>query len=636
MQFKHPELLYALLLLIIPIIVHLFQLRKFQKVPFTNVEFLKSISIQTRKSSQLKKWLTLITRMLLLSMIIIAFAQPYLSKSKGPNLRSETVIYLDNSFSMQAVGAKGELLKRSIQDIIEASNINADITVFTNDRTFKNTTQNTLRDELLSLDYAPTQLDYNAVLLKGTNLFSNNTNTHKSLVLISDFQQNNTSFNFNNANNQNVTLVKTRPLNTNNISIDSVYISKANLENLELSVIISNNGNTENVSVSLFNDNMLMAKSSVTQKGRSTTNFTLPNNTVINGKLQIDDTSLQFDNTLYFNINVREKVKVLSINSSNDDYLKRVYTNNEFDYKFSTLDQVNFNDIEQQNLIILNEIDTVPVSLINALNGFINNGGYLLIIPSTEISASSYNQLKGVTNLFSQIVNTEKKVTTIKYNHPILNDVFDKQISNFQYPKVNTYYPIVSNNNILEFEDGKPFLTQNENTFVFTAALNTENSNVINSPLIVPVLYNIGRQSLKLPKLYYTIGIDNSFDINTTLEQDNILKLVSNDNVIIPQQRTFTNKVSIFTNESPNSASIYNIASDETVLKNVSYNFSRTESDLSYIDLSNINDISVVDSVPEMFETLKNDTNVNELWKWFTIFALVLLVIEMLILKYFK
>ena len=54
MQFKHPEILYALLLLLIPIIVHLFQLRRFQKVPFTNVAFLKEISVQTRKSSTIK------------------------------------------------------------------------------------------------------------------------------------------------------------------------------------------------------------------------------------------------------------------------------------------------------------------------------------------------------------------------------------------------------------------------------------------------------------------------------------------------------------------------------------------------------------------------------------------------------
>ena len=54
MQFKHPEILYALLLLIIPIIIHLFQLRKFQKVAFTNVQFLKELTIQTRKSLEIR------------------------------------------------------------------------------------------------------------------------------------------------------------------------------------------------------------------------------------------------------------------------------------------------------------------------------------------------------------------------------------------------------------------------------------------------------------------------------------------------------------------------------------------------------------------------------------------------------
>ena len=79
MQFKHPEFLYALLALIIPIIVHLFQLRRFQKVPFTNVQFLKTVNIQTRKSSQIKKWLTLLARLLAMTGLIIAFAQPFLA-----------------------------------------------------------------------------------------------------------------------------------------------------------------------------------------------------------------------------------------------------------------------------------------------------------------------------------------------------------------------------------------------------------------------------------------------------------------------------------------------------------------------------------------------------------------------------
>ena len=107
MQFKHPQILYALFLLLIPIIVHLFQLRKFQKESFTNVAFLKKVTLQTRKSSQIKKWVTLLTRMLLLACVIVAFAQPFTSKNNTFNTTPETVIYLDNSFSMEA---KGEMV----------------------------------------------------------------------------------------------------------------------------------------------------------------------------------------------------------------------------------------------------------------------------------------------------------------------------------------------------------------------------------------------------------------------------------------------------------------------------------------------------------------------------------------------
>lgn len=109
MQFKHPELLYALFLLVIPIIVHLFQLRKFKKVPFTNVAFLKAATLKTRKSAQIKKWLILCTRMLVLAALVFAFAQPFTSKTDVLNTKKETVIYLDNSFSMQAKGNNGEL-----------------------------------------------------------------------------------------------------------------------------------------------------------------------------------------------------------------------------------------------------------------------------------------------------------------------------------------------------------------------------------------------------------------------------------------------------------------------------------------------------------------------------------------------
>ncbi|VAV83066.1 FIG00651956: hypothetical protein, partial [hydrothermal vent metagenome] len=118
MQFKNPEILYLLFLLIIPILIHLFQLQKFQKVAFTNVKILKKIEQQTRKSSKLKKLLILLTRLLLFSFLILAFAQPYLKKENA-DIGRETYIYLDNSFSMQAKGESGALLQKAKNDLIE-------------------------------------------------------------------------------------------------------------------------------------------------------------------------------------------------------------------------------------------------------------------------------------------------------------------------------------------------------------------------------------------------------------------------------------------------------------------------------------------------------------------------------------
>lgn len=641
MQFKNPELLYALFLLLIPIIIHLFQLRKFQKVPFTNVAFLKEATLQTRKSSQIKKWLILLTRLLLISALVFAFAQPFVSKTKAFKTKKETVIYLDNSFSMQAKGNQGELLKRAIQDIITNIPKDENISLITNSSVFKNTTIKAIKNELLQLPYSANSLTTDAALLKTKTFFSNQNGIVKDLIFISDFQENESDFSISNDSLLNFYFVKLKPVNTNNISLESVTISNKTATNIELKVTIKNNGNPiENLPVSLFNNNNLIAKTSVSGNKKMSTTFSIPTNDIINGKITIDDANLQFDNILYFNINSTSKVNVLSVNATEDSFLKRIYTNEEFNYISTTENQLNYNLIESQNLIILNELDNISSTLLAALKQFTQQNGTLIIIPSKDSNKASYNQfLLNYQSSFDNLVPVEKRITTINYSHPLYNNgVFEKQVKNFQYPKVNSYFSTNSNtsSSILSFEDGKPFLFQNKNTFIFTASLKSDNSSFKNSPLIVPTLYNIGKYSYKVPELYYTIGKNNTYDVNTKLQQDNILSLNYNDINIIPEQRYYNNKVAIKTSELPSIANTYSINNKTETIKKVSYNYDRNESNLNYKNLSNLSNIVVDDSIQDVFETIKSDTKVNALWKWFVIFALTLLIIEMLILKYFK
>ncbi len=642
MQFKHPEILYALLLLLIPVIIHLFQLRRFQKVDFTNVKFLKNVELQTRKSSQIKKWLTLLTRLGIMACIVLAFAQPYISDSENFNTKNEMVIYIDNSHSMQAKGVNGSLLNEAIQDLIGNLNEDETVTIFTNDKVFRDVSVKAISNELIQLPYSNDQLSYESVYLKGKQFFSKDANAIRNLILLSDFQQRKSGLDFNKDTSIALKLVQAKPVVQSNISIDSTYINTVN-NNKELNVVLSTNSSTpQDVSIALYNNDQLLAKTAVAVKrdDKATAMFTLPENNVFNGKLMVEDASLQYDNTLYFNLNTQSKIKVLGINDkASDNFLKKLYTDDEFAYTSSAIDALNYSLIADQNLIVLNELDEIPSTLSTALKAFRNDGGNILIIPSINVTIESYNQFFTSNNInqYNAYIDAEKRVTNINYDHPILSDAFYKRVTNFQYPKVNTYYTFSTNNNtILSFEDGASFLVGLDDVFVFSGAINNDNSNFKNSPLIVPVLYNIAKQSIKLPRLYYTIGSPNTIEIKTILDQDDILSLDDGTHMVIPQQRTYSNKVSIMTDEYPDTPGIINVISKSETLQKLSFNTNRNESQLTYLDMNGLNNVTVDNKLSSAIATVKSNTNVNELWKWFVIFALAFLITEMLILKYLK
>ncbi len=642
MQFKHPEFLYALFALIIPILVHLFQLRRFQKVSFTNVQFLKAVTIQTRKSSQIKKWLTLLARLLALAAIIIAFAQPFLASENIVGKKSETVMYLDNSFSMQAKGSKGPLLKRAVQEILSELPEEESISLFTNTETFINVSKKDIQNDLLQLEYTSNQIPYHTAYLKAKQLQSASSETIKRIIMVSDFQQKEGSFTLPIDSNTKTHLVKLQPVTRQNIAIDSLFLQRNSSNELLLKVLLSNiDVNAENTSIALYNDDQLIAKTAVTipKNGSIQTEFRLDETLKINGRVTLEDPAISFDNERYFTINTPKKIKVVAINESNDTFLKNIFTPDEFLLTSSSLQALNYNDISDANMVVINEINQIPISLINALQPFIKEGGTVCFIPATDGDLPSYQQLvnNGATSNYLERKIQDKKITTINFSHPLYRGVFDKTVTNFQYPKVSSYYQTNATTNvILSYEDNSAFLYKTNKTYIFTAAINSENSNFKNSPLIVPTLYNIGKQSLQLSDISYTIGQPNTYDVPITLGQDGILSLVSNLENSIPKQQSFSTKVRVTTEDVPSRAGIYALQDKNKIIQHVSYNYDSSESDLQYYTLNTSNNYEVSESVTELFNQIKEESSVNELWKWFVIFALIFLFIEILLLKYLK
>lgn len=641
MLFKHPELLYALFLLLIPILIHLFQLRRFQKVDFTNVAFLKKVTIQTRKSSQLKKWLTLLMRLLALACLIIAFAQPYTASKTALNSDKETVLYIDNSFSMQAKGPNGPLLQRALQQLYDAAKGDDKISWFSNTESKNNVSQTDFKNRVLSIDYTYRQLALTDVLLKANQLFSKSEATEKRLIVVSDFQQKGAFPKKTEA--MTIDAVALKPVTTNNISIDSAYILFKNTTTTQLVVVVSGQGLVpQSAPISLYKGTSLIAKTAVdfSESNQNTISFNVENQpSGFKGELRITAPDLLFDNSLYFNINTPKKIKVLSINDGDANFLQRLFDQTDYEYTQQSYNSLNFNDIPSQNFIILNELKIISTALVNSLKSFSETGGSIGVITAEDADVSSYNSLLnslGLGNLNEAIIQ-EKKITKINFSHPLYQNVFEKQVTNYQYPKVNSFYDISSNaTQVLGFEDGKPFLLQQGKNFLSTASYSEENSNFTYSPLIVPTFINMAQQSLPLPQLYYNIGTQNKYAIPVKLTQDDILTIRDSVSSFIPLQQTKANSVEITTMDEPTKSGNYSIEKENTFIENLSYNYTRLESVLQYANPEDWEGVTLYNSVSELFDSIAEENKVNSFWKWFVIFALVFLLSEMLILKFYK
>lgn len=648
MQFKHPEILYLLTLLIIPILVHLFQLQKFVKVPFTNVAFLQKLVQETRKSSRIKKWLILASRLLVLTFLIFAFAQPYFGAKKEDNKR-HTYIYLDNSLSTSTKGKKGNLLKVAARELLENTTENTTYTFETNNDIYKDVSAKELKDILFKIENTAENKKIKDVLLKVKENIKKHSKKNDENILISDFQ--NTLENTFDTFNEKTVLIQLTPELQENVSVDSIYIRKETPEGPIIAIQVKNQGGAkENILIALYNKEKLVNKQSfdISKDTLKTVSFPLGKSSDFFGKIILNyEDTFRHDNTSFFVLHKNAKIKVLSIGKE-ANFLRKIFTTEEFDFRQTTLQNLNYNAFKEQNLIIVNELAIMTKPLTNSLLAFLRRGGNLVLIPSRKMDVNSYNILLNKLQLGS-IIRERKdsvKITNINFNHPIFTGVFKEKTTNFQYPLSYSYFETLfpKASTILAFENKQPFICNftlsSAKLYWIASALNKENSNFINSPIVVPTFYNMGKESLKRTELYYTIGIKNTIDLQRNTDKEKIVSMRSPQGNFIPQQQNFQNKTRITTLERPIKSGFKAITSEKDTIQTVAYNYNKQESVLTYLNLKQATkdkkNITVKNSVKNAMQSINEKNEVHWLWKWFLILSIVSLILEILILKFFK
>jgi hypothetical protein len=116
--------------LAIPVLIHLLLKRRKKRVPFSTIRFFQQQDEQSSRRRKLRNWFLLALRLLIVSLLVLAFARPYSRQSEASaasRKQRRVVFVLDRSASMLATGTEGQrwaLAKSQMQKVI--SGLNAD------------------------------------------------------------------------------------------------------------------------------------------------------------------------------------------------------------------------------------------------------------------------------------------------------------------------------------------------------------------------------------------------------------------------------------------------------------------------------------------------------------------------------
>jgi len=677
MQFLYPSFLYALLALAVPIIIHLFYFRRFKKVYFTNVKFLKEVKEETSARRKLRNLLVLLSRLLAIAALVFAFAQPFIPQDTEVKKGEKNVsVFVDNSFSMSALSQDVPLLEKAktrAREIVKAYSVEDRFQIITNDFEGRHQRMVSKEDALSLIDeikITPAVREISKVLKRQEQALNNENAENPTSYVISDFQKNITDVENYADTFMQINLLPLQSVQEKNISIDSAWFN-APVQTLNqtnpLVVKISNKSseNADNVRLSLKMDGQEKPIGTLSiPAGRSVTdtvNITIISTGWHEAELNITDYPVQFDDKYFFSFNVAKQINVLVINETNQNkFLNAAFNGiSYFNVTNQSSRNLEYSKFPEYQLIILNEAASISTGLSSELNQYAVNGGNLLVFPAANANIDSYKSFLSTFPANEPIAfeKQERIVSNINTEEFVFNDVFENARNNLKLPvtqgnfKMSTFGSRAEEK-LLTYRDGSTFIgkyrADQGNLYLCSAPLSDDYNNLVrNGEIFIPMLYKMSISTSKDQRISYVIGKDEVLEAkskaNTT---ETVYRFGGAAEEFIPEQKVIGSKVILGINNQIKEAGYYNLfLNEEETLDKFAFNFDRKESDLSYLNEDEL--VALANNQPAM-SVIESSAKANfteligersrgiVLWRWCVIAALCFLLIEALLLRFWK
>lgn len=665
----------------IPIIVHLFNFRRFKKVYFSNVEFLKEIKQETQSKRNLKHLLILASRMLAIAAIVLAFAQPYIPQAGSAEKPggSAVSIYIDNSFSMQGAGRDGAMLdlaKNKALEIVESFGPSDKFQLLTGD--FEGRHQRLVsKEEMTALiqevELSPAARKLSEVVTRQRDALNTSGLEKRHAFVLTDLQASVTDTEaLTNDTTMRVTIVPELPEIKSNVFIDSVWfetpVRQINQpEILHARVVNTGKDDIESLPMQLIINGTQKSVASATLPAAASTTVDITYTNTEPGfkycSLVIDDASITIDDAFYFSYSVAEKIRVREIlgNTASTQAVKTVFQDDPF-YEWSSMNEsaIDFSQFTGTDLIVINQLRSISSGLITELTSFMEAGGSVLLIPASESVLNEYNMALNTWKCGNLIgkVTTPSPVTTVNYEHYIFKEAFQRSAGNIDLPMANAYFSLTLSSSglaepMLTLQNGNPFLVSaaiGHGRFYFSSvSLSTAETNFTQHAFFPATLVRIAEFSQPSAQLSYILGREEAIVLrNIQVQGDETFRLtnIASNSEVIPEHRNAGNQVEVYVHSDLQEAGNYLLKSGDDALQPLAFNYNRIE---SYNET-----IAVDDFMGQLKEkgfynwsVLEGDTeavgagattieNGQKFWLSLIVWALIFLAIEILLIKFWR
>jgi len=517
MQLLYPGFLWGLVAIGIPIAIHLLQLRRPQRILFTNTGFIREVELTTMRRRRLQELLVLVARVLGVLFLVLVFCQPFIPSAEQSSRTASGVVEvaLDNSGSMQAAGnTLPQLVQEAVAEATALSQSYKPTAHFhVVGQSGANVSQSAFLEALNGQMEAGRRLGWGSTSVRDAW----QKEQQGSLYVFSDFQKNEMPPQMlqHLRTSGNIVLVPLAAKPSGNLYVDSVWLNDAFVRTrvtIALHIRLRNGGREDvadaPVKVLLGKQQVATFRVSVAagQVSETTVQVQLPDTNLALGQVVIEDAPVTFDNTYCFTLQPAPTVHVVEIGE--EPATKAAYANEPlFNYKFSQPQRVDYGILRQANLVIVREAVRIEPGLRDALVAVARRGGSVVVVPtSNPLERASYHELFRALGIGGEQwvggggIPVKQELALPSARDPFFKDVLGAQPQRVAMPQVA---PIVqmrqAGRDILRLRDGGSYLTEFTSgagrAYVFAAPFAKEYADFTAHSLFVPVLYRLAMLS---------------------------------------------------------------------------------------------------------------------------------------------